>query len=41
MEMTGFSKNANIQQLLDIYRAVDALPGIKHSYIGSGVRYDL
>ena len=27
--------------LLDIYRAVDALPGIRHSYIGSGVRYDL
>ena len=28
-------------KLLDIYHAVDALPGIKHSYIGSGVRYDL
>lgn len=27
--------------LLDIYRSVDALPGIKHSFIGSGVRYDL
>ena len=27
--------------LLDLYRAVDALPGIRHSYIGSGVRYDL
>ncbi len=27
--------------LLDIYHAVDSLPGIKHSYIGSGVRYDL
>ncbi|MGN0036799.1 MAG: YgiQ family radical SAM protein [Bacteroidaceae bacterium] len=27
--------------LLDIYRAVDALPGIRHSFIGSGVRYDL
>ena len=27
--------------LLDIYHAVDALPGIKRSYIGSGVRYDL
>ncbi len=27
--------------LLDIYRAVDALPGIKKSFIGSGVRYDL
>ena len=27
--------------LLDIYRAVDALPGIKKTFIGSGVRYDL
>lgn len=27
--------------LLEIYRAVDALPGIKHSYIGSGIRYDM
>ena len=29
------------QRLLDIYRAVDALPGVKKSFIGSGVRYDL
>ena len=29
------------QKLLDIYHAVDALPGIKRSFIGSGVRYDL
>ena len=28
-------------RLLDIYKAVDALPGIKKSFIGSGVRYDL
>ena len=28
-------------QLLDIYRAVDALPEVKKSFIGSGVRYDL
>lgn len=28
-------------QLLDIYRAVDALPGVKKSFVGSGVRYDL
>lgn len=28
-------------QLLDIYRSVDALKGIKKSFIGSGVRYDL
>jgi len=27
--------------LIDIYRSVDALPGIKKSFIGSGVRYDL
>lgn len=27
--------------LLDIYHAVEALPGIKRTYIGSGVRYDL
>lgn len=28
-------------RLLDIYRSVDALPEIKKSFIGSGVRYDL
>ena len=28
-------------RLLDIYHAVDALPDIKKSFIGSGVRYDL
>lgn len=33
--------NFNHGPLLDIYRAVDALPGIKKSFIGSGVRYDL
>ncbi|MBO4802327.1 MAG: YgiQ family radical SAM protein [Bacteroidaceae bacterium] len=27
--------------LLEIYRAVDALPAVKKSFIGSGVRYDL
>ena len=27
--------------LLEIYRAVDALPEVKKSFIGSGVRYDL
>ena len=27
--------------LLDIYRQVDALPEVKKSFIGSGVRYDL
>ncbi|MBQ8224468.1 MAG: YgiQ family radical SAM protein [Bacteroides sp.] len=33
--------NTNHRPLLDIYHAVDALPGIKKSFIGSGVRYDL
>ena len=33
--------NTSHQALLDIYRAVDALPGVKKSFIGSGVRYDL
>ncbi len=33
--------NTDHRQLLDIYRSVDALPGIKKSFIGSGVRYDL
>ena len=29
------------QALLDVYRAVDAIPEVKKSFIGSGVRYDL
>ena len=33
--------NADHTPLLDIYREVDRLPGIKKSFIGSGVRYDL
>ncbi|WP_315349064.1 YgiQ family radical SAM protein [Hoylesella saccharolytica] len=33
--------NTDHSRLLDVYRAVDALPGIKKSFIGSGVRYDL
>lgn len=33
--------NNDHRPLLDIYHAVDALPGIKKSFIGSGVRYDL
>lgn len=33
--------NTDHSALLDIYHAVDALPGIKKSFIGSGVRYDL
>lgn len=31
----------NHKPLLDIYHAVDNLPGVKKSFIGSGVRYDL
>ncbi len=33
--------NADHSAILDIYHAVDALPQIKKSFIGSGVRYDL
>lgn len=33
--------DTNHSRLLEIYRAVDALPGVKKSFIGSGVRYDL
>ena len=36
-------KNLNIDHsaLLDIYKSVDALPKIKKSFVGSGVRYDM
>ena len=33
--------NTDHRPLLDIYRSVDAISGIKKSFIGSGVRYDL
>lgn len=33
--------NGDHTALLEIYRAVDRLPGVKKSFIGSGVRYDL
>ena len=33
--------NGDHRPLLDIYRAVDKLPGIKKSFIGSGIRYDM
>lgn len=33
--------NTDHRPLLDIYHKVDAIPGIKKSFIGSGVRYDL
>ena len=32
---------ADHRPLLELYRAVDRIPGIKKSFIGSGVRYDL
>ena len=28
-------------RLLELYRRIDAVKGIRHSYIGSGIRYDL
>lgn len=33
--------NGDHRPLLEIYREVDNTPGIRHSYIGSGVRYDM
>lgn len=33
--------NTDHSALLDVYHAVDALPGVKKSFVGSGVRYDL
>ena len=33
--------NTDHSALLDIYRSVDALPGIKKSFVGSGIRYDV
>ncbi|MDE6652027.1 MAG: YgiQ family radical SAM protein, partial [Paramuribaculum sp.] len=33
--------NTDHSPLLDLYHSVDAIPGIKKSFIGSGVRYDL
>ena len=33
--------NGDHRPLLDIYKAVNTIPGIKRSFIGSGVRYDL
>jgi uncharacterized radical SAM protein YgiQ len=36
-----FNLNTDHTPLLEIYHAVDALPGVKKSFIGSGIRYDL
>ena len=33
--------NTDHSTLLALYKAVDAIPGIKKSFIGSGIRYDL
>lgn len=33
--------NTDHTRLLEVYHAVDSMPGIKKSFIGSGVRYDL
>ena len=33
--------HADHRPLLNLYSAVDAMPGVKKSFIGSGVRYDL
>ena len=33
--------NTDHRPLLNIYHAVDAVPGVKKSFVGSGIRYDL
>lgn len=33
--------NINHKPLLELYKKVDAMPGIKKSFIGSGIRYDM
>ena len=33
--------NCDHTRLLDLYHKIDATKGIRHSYIGSGIRYDL
>ncbi len=33
--------NADHTPLLEVYKKVDALPGVKKSFIGSGIRYDI
>lgn len=33
--------NGDHRPLLELYREVDSIPGVRHSYIGSGVRYDM
>lgn len=33
--------NADLQPLINLYKKIDALPEIKKSFVGSGVRYDM
>lgn len=33
--------NCDFGPIIDIYKTVDALPEIKHAFVGSGIRYDL
>lgn len=33
--------NRDFGPIIDIYKTVDALPEVKHAFVGSGVRYDL
>lgn len=36
-----FNLNSDHSALLEIYHAVDNLPGVKKSFVGSGIRYDM
>lgn len=36
-----FNLNTSHQPIIDVYKAVDKIPGVKKSFVGSGVRYDL
>lgn len=33
--------NHSHKELLELYRSIDAVKGVKHSFVGSGIRYDL
>ena len=36
-----FNLDTDHSRLIDIYRSVDSIPGVKKSFVGSGIRYDL
>lgn len=36
-----FNLNSDHSSLLEIYKEVDSIPGVKKSFIGSGIRYDM